>query len=31
MDWKSLLILAAVVAGWILLMAVILPKAGVQT
>lgn len=31
MDWKALLLLLAVIAGWVLLMGVILPRAGVET
>ncbi|GEM_PF-3324353 len=31
MDWKSILVLVAVLAAWFILMRVILPKAGVST
>jgi hypothetical protein len=31
LDWKSLLIMAGVLAAWFLLMRVILPKAGIPT
>ena len=31
MDWESILLAAAVLAGWFVLMRIILPKAGIPT